>query len=90
LPWPGDLVLLVAGPIDDTVSLPDIRSGGPLTTYGKHDDAGQGIYHITNSSLVCSVSYDQTLKVWDLRQRGTAGKTMNLGAKAACSDMACP
>jgi len=86
LAWVNGTNCVVTGSIDGTVASVDAAAGRPVATYGKHDDAVKGVYHFADNDLTCSVSYDQTLKFWDPRQQGTLG-TVNLGAKAVCSDM---
>jgi len=84
---------MAAGFIDGTVSVIDTSRGEQtFQTIGKHEDAVKGVYFFQESdgnSFLCSVSYDKTLKVWDLRQQGPVA-TIRLGAKVVCSDMAFP
>jgi len=92
LAWIRPTTNLIAGFLDGTISGIDSISGRTIQTYGKHDDVVQAVYQFgDDANLFCSVSYDSTLKVWDIRNNNQQPiQTLKLGDKAVCSDMMFP
>ncbi len=88
LAWQHSAKKIITGSIDGTISSMDINASG-IQTIGKHDDAVKGVYYIEELNLICSLSYDKTLKFWDMRMSGPASD-WNFGAKVVCSDFLYP
>jgi len=92
LAWVRSTTSLVAGFLDGTVAGIDSATGQTIRTYGKHDDVVQAVYQFGDgTNTICSVSYDSTLKLWDIRNNSNSPvQTLKLGDKAVCSDMMFP
>jgi len=88
----GSSGLIITGSIDGTVAAADTSTGRITQTFGKHDDAVQAVYTLADSQAVCSLSYDKTMKVWDVRASAnqTPISTISFGEKVVCSDIAGP
>ncbi len=90
--WQNNLKRIIAGSIDGSIF---IRDPGGFAVgnlkIGQHDDAVKGVYSVEeiNAHVICSVSYDKTMKFWDIRSRGQIS-SFDLGAKAVCSDFLFP
>jgi len=74
---------VLGGAVDGSIYLIDPVSA---RTVGKHNDAVKGVYFLDNGNVFCTVSYDKTLKIWDLRMPNVHS-TYNLGGKVLCLDM---
>jgi len=85
---------LITGSIDGTVAGVDISTGRIIhvQTFGKHDDAVQAVYSLADNQAVCSLSYDKTMKVWDVRASANQAPivTLSFGEKVVCSDKTGP
>ena len=74
---------LLLGDIGGTVWTQDITTGTRIQ-FGKHDDAVKNIYDW--GSRIISLSYDKTMKFWDLRSPDPVN-SFPLGAQVVCSDL---
>ena len=86
--WTGDMSKLFAGSVNSTVKGFDINTG-QAGNIGQHDGAVKDVYWMDQVNMLCSLSFDKTMKFWDLRQSNAAA-TFNLGHKVFCSDIMFP
>ena len=86
--WSGDMLKLFAGCINNSIKSVDISTGKSVNV-GTHGAAVKDIYWIQAANTLCTLSYDKTMRFWDLRQQNHVAK-FDLGRKVFCSDMSFP
>ena len=86
--WSNDMCKLYAGCINNSIKSIDIATG-LSTEVGKHDAGVKDVYWVQAANILCSLSYDKTMRFWDLRQQNAVAK-FDLGLKIFCSDMFFP
>jgi len=78
---------IIAGCVDNRLKLID-RETGNITSFEErpnHDDAISAVYWSDELRVIISVSYDKSLKLWDIRSQKPLS-TLRLGGKPICSD----
>jgi len=88
LDWQHSAKKIIAGSIDGTIFSMDTNAS-EVQTIGKHDDAVKGVYYLEERNQVCSLSYDKTVKFWDMRSPEPVS-SFNLGEKIVCCDFRFP
>jgi len=87
LAWLKESRKLCGGAIDGSIYCIDPADNNSILVVGKHDDAVNGVYYLEQSGgVLCSISYDKTMKFWDLRSSSPI-VNCQLGAKPVCSDV---
>jgi len=76
---------LLLGGIDGSVCRRDLNAERTITI-GKHYDAVKGIYYIESLQFIWTISYDKTMKFWDVRSPDHSW-SYNLQAKPVCANM---
>jgi len=73
---------LTFGTIDGQVIVMKMGSEMNEMLIGKHDDAVKGVFYLPeHRQLICSVSYDKTLKLWDTRE-GNSREVLSIDLEA--------
>jgi len=86
--WQDDCSKIFAGCINNTVKAFDTNTG-QSANIGQHDGGVKDVYWLQQAGLVCSLSFDKTIRFWDLRQPNPAAG-FQLGHKVYCSDLLYP
>jgi mRNA export factor len=84
----NDMTKLFGGSVNGSVKIFDIQSG-KSENIGLHDGSVKSVYWLPKASLAVSLSFDKTIRFWDLRQQQPAA-ALNLGLKVYCSDLLYP
>jgi len=83
-----DLTKLFGGCVNGLVKAFDINSGKSFNV-GKHDASVKSCYYLPKTNLLLSLSFDKTMRLWDLRTQ-QAAVVLDLGLKVYCSDLLLP
>jgi len=83
-----DVSKIFGGSTDGSVRVFDITSGKDMVV-GQHDHSVKGLYYVPNAGIVCSLSFDKTIRFWDLKQPQPIA-TIPVGHKVYCSDFSFP
>jgi len=86
--WSEDLSKLFAGCVNNTVKAFDLNTGQSANV-GQHDGGVKSVYWISSANTLCTLSFDKTIRFWDLRQQNPVAG-FNLGLKVYCSDFYAP
>jgi len=87
--WNDDETRVFAGCADGTVKLFDILNGGKCLEIGKHEGPVKSVHWIPSEKCLLTISFDKTIKCWDLRQDGHTSE-LQLDYKPFCSDVLYP
>jgi len=56
---------------------------------GEHEGPVKDVYWVEDEKLLCTLSFDKSLKLWDLKSK-TPAASYDLGKKIYCSDLNYP
>jgi len=88
LAWTSDLSKMFGACVNNSVKAIDVQSGQSINV-GMHDAGVKDVYWLESLNLVCSLSFDKTMRIWDCRQ-STPVQGFNLGHKVFASDLLFP
>jgi len=74
--------------VNNTVKCIDVQTGQSVNV-GQHEAGVRDVFWIESNSMVCSLSFDKTLRLWDCRSP-SAVAGFQLGYKVFASDMLFP
>jgi len=83
--WSEDNKKVFVGCVSGVIKEFHVESGIE-SVVGEHSKPVKDVYWLSATNTLCSVSFDQTVKFWDLRQSGHVNE-IKLGYKPQCSDL---
>jgi len=83
--WHLDKTKVFAGCASGAIEGFDVESGTKISV-GEHSGPVKSVYWLESTDNLCSLSFDSTIKFWDLRQKGHVGE-IQLKYKPLCSDL---
>ena len=86
--WSEDCKTLFAGSINTKIYAYDVTTGQSAVV-GQHEHGVRDVYWLPGMNVLASLSYDKTIKFWDLKSPQSA-TSFNLGYKVYCSDFLFP